>query len=190
MRANAAMAAWSQKRQADEGASREYAELPALMEIGSVKIPNLAVRLISTLVLVPLALAMIWYGGWPFNIFVMAGGLLVLYEWHSITRTGGLNLVVAGASLIFSAILCALGQVVLSCLVITAMSVILVLGSLIGKFPGSFWSGLGAFYVTLPVLALILLRSDMQSGLAAVAYVMIVVWVTDSAAYGAGRAIG
>lgn len=160
------------------------------METGAIKIPNLVIRLLSTLFLVPLALSMIWFGGWIFSAFVILGGLLVLHEWHSITGTGKTSLLAGGLVLVIASILCATGYVVFSLLLLLVGAGLLVLTSLAKRDSNGAWGGAGVFYVTLPVIALILLRSDAQSGFFAVTYVMIVVWVTDSAAYGAGRGIG
>jgi phosphatidate cytidylyltransferase len=46
------------------------------------------------------------------------------------------------------------------------------------------------FYVTVPAAGLILVRPDPDTGLAAVIFIMLVVWATDIVAYFGGRAIG
>ncbi len=38
-------------------------------------------RVVSALVLAPLALAAAWYGGWPFALFWGVAAIAVLWEW-------------------------------------------------------------------------------------------------------------
>jgi phosphatidate cytidylyltransferase len=42
---------------------------------------NTFVRVISALVLAPVAIAAVWFGGWPFALFWLAAGVIVLWEW-------------------------------------------------------------------------------------------------------------
>ena len=55
---------------------------------------------------------------------------------------------------------------------------------------GARLSALGVFYVGLPAVALLWLRSDEPFGFTAVLFVFAVVWSSDTAAYAAGRSIG
>src|SRR6185295_18114739 len=55
---------------------------------------------------------------------------------------------------------------------------------------GARLSALGVFYVGLPAVALLWLRSDEPFGFTAVLFVFAVVWSSDTAAYAAGRTIG
>jgi phosphatidate cytidylyltransferase len=52
------------------------------------------------------------------------------------------------------------------------------------------WSAVGLVYVLLPAAALLSLRQTEPSGWAAILFVLIVVWATDTAAYFGGRSIG
>ena len=52
------------------------------------------------------------------------------------------------------------------------------------------WRYLGVFYVSLPPIALVILRNDAEYGIAAIILVMVSVWAADSLAYFAGRIIG
>jgi phosphatidate cytidylyltransferase len=53
-----------------------------------------------------------------------------------------------------------------------------------------FWNGLGLVYVAVPCAAFIVLREAEPNGWAAILFIVLVVWVTDIAAYFGGRAIG
>jgi phosphatidate cytidylyltransferase len=47
---------------------------------------NLALRIISALVLAPIALAAVCFGGWPFAAFWSAAAIAVLWEWSTMVR--------------------------------------------------------------------------------------------------------
>lgn len=52
------------------------------------------------------------------------------------------------------------------------------------------WALLGLFYVCLPTISLLYLRSDAKYGFEAVLCLFLIVWATDTAAYFAGRYFG
>jgi phosphatidate cytidylyltransferase len=52
------------------------------------------------------------------------------------------------------------------------------------------WSALGFLYAAVAELASVLLRADPVKGFAALVFVLVIVWVTDSGGYFAGRGIG
>ncbi|MCB1559351.1 MAG: phosphatidate cytidylyltransferase, partial [Alphaproteobacteria bacterium] len=47
--------------------------------------PSYMTRLLSALVLIPLLVGVIWWGGMPFMIFLLAMFLISLYEWNNIS---------------------------------------------------------------------------------------------------------
>jgi len=153
------------------------------------KISNLSLRLATTLVIAPLALALIWFGGWPYIGFIVAGGVLVLFEWRGITQTGWPGFAIGAVAIGWAAILAGLGLFGWSFAVIAGMTFLAGMLALIGGAQGWFWEPLGVLYTAIPVVSLVILRID-PAGLYAVAFVMLAIWVTDSAAFGAGRAIG
>ena len=55
---------------------------------------------------------------------------------------------------------------------------------------GPAWRYLGVVYVSLPPIALVMLREDPVHGIAAIVLVMLMVWAADTFAYFAGRIIG
>ena len=52
------------------------------------------------------------------------------------------------------------------------------------------WSALGFLYAAVAEMASVLLRLDPVKGFAALVFVLVIVWVTDSGGYFAGRGIG
>ena len=150
---------------------------------------NLVLRVLSALVMAPLALAAAYVGGWLFILFWAAAAIAVLWEWIALVAG-------AGHRLIFSAAASAIG--VAAALVgrgrpIAAM-LVFCLGALAAVIFATrdrrVWIGAGVFYAAAMLLAPVLLRGDESLGLQALLLLFVVVWSTDIFAYFAGRAIG
>jgi phosphatidate cytidylyltransferase len=146
-------------------------------------------RVLSGVVLAAVAIALTVAGPLPFAVLVLTVALIVSWEWGRVVRGTGLDLVLAaqlggvGAAIMLASIgLPALGIVAL------AIAAILVAVLALGRNAG--FSALGVAFAGLPGVALLWLRSDAGFGLWAVLYIMLVVVVTDVAAYFSGRLIG
>ena len=113
---------------------------------------NLALRVVSSLVLAPLALIAAYFGGWPFALFWTVACLIVLCEWFMLV-TGSRASVPGDASRLL-------------------------------------WIAAGVVYAGAILVATLTLRGDAVHGFAAILFVFAVVWMTDIAAYFAGRAFG
>lgn len=153
----------------------------------------LAQRLVSGAVLAPVVLAAVWFGGGAFSAFIALAGILMAWEWSRMAfgaRNPALyTILIAGAALI-SALAGYLGPrpiYLVSLLVFWAAIVLLAGYHRAGRMG---WAFAGLPYICLPVFALIILRSDTQSGLLCVLWLLIVVWTTDTAAFFTGRRIG
>lgn len=123
--------------------------IPEPAEAGALTRSNLTLRVISSLVLAPLALIAAWLGGLFFVVFWVAAASIVLWEW----------------------------------------SRLVVLGRLRG-FSRIDWLAAGVGYAAVLLFAPLILRRDPALGFAAIVFLFAVVWVTDVAAYFAGRALG
>ncbi len=155
---------------------------------------SLMIRIISALVMLPIAIFIILQGGILYSIFVMLLTVLILYEWNGICEGKAFN----GGFIL---------QAIFSCLVIyslysgyyfTSMAYIipillLAAYSLYFKMRVHF-ALLGVIYAILPAVSLIWLRqnSDMDSDMGGwiVLWLMIIVWSMDTGAYFAGKTIG
>jgi phosphatidate cytidylyltransferase len=112
---------------------------------------NLALRVISSAVMAPIAVSIAWLGGWPFVLFWTLAACIVLWEWtRLVTRSPG-----------------------------TASYTDFFL-----------WMIAGLLYAGVIALAPIILRRDPALGFVAIVFLFAVVWVTDIAAYFAGRTLG
>lgn len=148
---------------------------------------GLALRLASSLVLAPLALAALWFGSpWlPALVAVAAAGMG--WEWAQLA--GGASRSVA--VLIILTLLAAVAAASLG-LAVTGLA-LAVLGAaavwataLAAGAKAALWTALGTLWLASPCVAFLWLAADR----AAVLWLLALVWATDSGAYAAGRLIG
>lgn len=154
------------------------------------RLGDLRTRVISAVVLAPVVLLAAWAGGWPFALLMAVVAALVMWEWSRIVRRTGADpatLAISGA--------CAVPVVVLAAGLpgLATLSVaFLALGAhqvARARDPASLM-GIGVAYACLPAMALVLLRGDPAFGIAAVAYLVAIVWASDIGGYFTGRWIG
>jgi len=128
-------------------------------------------------------------GPLPFAVLVVVVAVLLSWEWGRLVHDREADLVIAvhvGAAGV-AAVLAAAGFVGLGLLTLPIGAILALLLSLGSN---SLFSGLGVFYAGLPAVALIWLRSDTDLGLTAVAFLILVVIVSDTAGFLAGRLLG
>ena len=151
---------------------------------------NLTLRVMSALVLAPVVLLGVWAGGIVFSALIILIAVLGFWEW---TQMSGPQEPEWTRPALAGALACGLLALhfhqwelaVIS--IVTPAVAALVIGSAAEPLK---WAGMGIFYVALPAAGLMLIRSGGSTGLAAVIFLMLVVWATDIAAYFGGRAIG
>lgn len=156
------------------------------------KTGTLGPRVVSALVLAPLALAAVWFGSpWlPALVTLCAAGMA--WEWGRLCRSGafGMSGVLTIAAVV-SAVLCsALGRPVAALAVAVAGTVIVWAAS---RSRGDFTpalTALGVPWVALPSVALLWLAGEPVHGRATLFWILAVVWATDIGAYVVGRTIG
>ena len=156
---------------------------------------NLGKRILAGLILAPLVLACIWWGGMPYQVLIAVGLLLTLREWMVITTPAASyrTLVIATLLVLFVAELADASGSVLWPLAILALS-----------FPG-LWllarragcqlpvvSALGPLYLGACFQALSWLRGapDDLEGRNILLYLFLAIWAVDTGAYALGKAIG
>jgi phosphatidate cytidylyltransferase len=140
-------------------------------------------------VLAGAALGTTWLGVWPFALFVIAVALLVAWEWGGIVRRAGADVIfaVTAVTVTGAVVLTAVGTPGLGFIAIVVGAI---LASLLGFGNHGHLASFGVLYSGLPAIALVWLRIGVQWGLAAVLFVFLVVWATDTGAYLAGRFFG
>ncbi len=136
--------------------------------------------------MLPIALAAAWFGGYGFVALVTVAGVALAWEWSRLVygaiSLGGRSLMTAAALL---PLLARLDPVRGLFFIVAAMAVT-ALAPLTSE-RSRFWLPLGALYILLPQLALIVIR---EQGFGLLLWVFLLVWATDSAAYFSGRLIG
>lgn len=149
---------------------------------------DLGPRLASALVLIAITITALVLGGYVFAVVVGAifGG--VYREWETIVTRRPLSPI--GILLIG---LIAVSGVAFTAFGLWASFVIIAIAAVIGLVAGGEeapWRAGGLVFVGLVILAALLMRGSGQIGIWAGVFLGAVVWMTDSAAFFAGRQIG
>ncbi|HZS83713.1 MAG TPA: phosphatidate cytidylyltransferase [Stellaceae bacterium] len=147
-------------------------------------------RVLSALMLAPVALFAVWLGGPVLSAVTALAGALMAWEWARLCGRGRLGtrgiiaivaIVAATAVATGGAPIAALG------LILAATGLVVFLGS------RSFETVIAAFglvWIGIPCIALVWLSQDATAGRATVFWILAVVWATDIGAYGFGRTLG
>jgi phosphatidate cytidylyltransferase len=150
---------------------------------------ELALRVCSALVLVPLAIGTAYVGGWPFAAFWGIAAIGVLWEWMSLVAVADRRsvLLTGGASIAIAlALVVARHQ--------QAAMIVLAMGTLgaaaLAPAERRTWVAAGIPYAGALGVAPVVLRSDAEYGFLAMIVLFAVVWTTDIVAYFVGRAVG
>ncbi|HWT31642.1 MAG TPA: phosphatidate cytidylyltransferase [Propylenella sp.] len=151
---------------------------------------ELRTRIVSAVVLAPVALATMFLGGIVFAFLVVLVAVIAFWEWTSITgavepfwlRIGCLVFLAVGLFAV------AWSRTDWALILIGGPALVSLIAGY--RLPSPLWTGVGLAYVAIPCAGFIVLRRAEPDGLAAILYVLIVVWATDIAAYFGGRALG
>jgi phosphatidate cytidylyltransferase len=150
---------------------------------------ELALRVCSALVLIPLAIGTAYVGGWPFAAFWGIAAIGVLWEWMSLVSGADRRSVLmsGGASIALALALVETGHHL-------AAMIVLAMGTLgaaaLAPAERRTWVASGIPYAGALGVAPIVLRSDGENGFLAMIFLFAVVWATDIVAYFVGRVVG
>jgi len=169
----------------DEAGRASDAPLDLRSRLGS----DFAPRLASGLAMGAVAALCTFSGAAPFAVLVAVVTVLLSWEWGRLVhgREGDVVIAVHMAAACLAAVLAALGYVGLGLL---ALPIGAILAMLLSLGRNSLLSAFGVFYAGLPAVALIWLRSDAVLGLLAVIFLIVIVIVSDTAGFLAGRVLG
>jgi phosphatidate cytidylyltransferase len=153
---------------------------------------NLLTRVLAALVLIPVAIAAAFAGGWFWLGLVLLAAIGLYVEWLMMVGAvrpravtiGVITLVSAGASLGCTSLAFGRIELALGILALGVIVVVLVSSEQRG------WIALGLCYVSAALFASVLVRLDQVWGLAALMLVLLIVWATDIGGYFAGRGLG
>lgn len=152
---------------------------------------ELRLRIVSGIVMAAIVLAATWVGGMPFRLLAAVIGLLVYYEWSTITRLADADFRANALGWAVTAVVAGMtvfGEPELALVTLVVAILVSAVHALV--FKRSLWFPGGVTYAGLTVLSLAAIRADDATGLIAMLFVFAVVWATDILAYFVGRAIG
>lgn len=140
-------------------------------------------RLVSALVLAPLALVLVWFGGYPFAIFVAAFAAAMAWEWVRMSdrEAPPRAFALATGTAVGAVLLAAQGEAGWCAFWIVAGA----LGSWLDRRRrgNPHEAAIGVVYVAVAASILVWLRADSLTGLV---FLFAVVWAADTFAYLAG----
>ena len=159
------------------------------------------VRVLSSIVLIPLALGALYFGGWFFLAVILIAGLAMIFEWASMIdgvsnveagtafgQTGAAFYPLAGVALV-ALVLAGLelyGFALLTACIGGAIA-FLAAKTMAGR---RIWAGFGALYLIIPCVALIWIRNELDYGRILTLLLFVAVWSTDIGAFFIGRFVG
>ena len=148
---------------------------------------ELMLRVASAVVLVPLALLTAYLGGgWFIALWALAAAGIA-WEWTRLVGAWRLTMVPCALALAGAGWLLAIerpGEAV------AALAAGAVAAGIVAPAARRLWTAAGAAYAGAMLAAPAVLRSDSKYGLVAIIFLFAVVWLTDIAAYFAGKLIG
>jgi phosphatidate cytidylyltransferase len=150
---------------------------------------NLFLRVLSALVLVPIAVAAAYLGGLVFLVFWTIAALGVLWEWDKLVLAGSRHTVLAigAVTIVGSSLLLAFDWVGPAAALVVAGAAA---AAVFARRTHRSWCAAGVVYASALLIAPVLLRGDATFGFAAIIFVFVIVWLTDIVAYFVGRAVG
>lgn len=152
---------------------------------------ELRLRIISGIILAVVVLAATWSGGFCFRLLAAVIGLLIYYEWSTITDLHGRDAqgnALGWLGVVLIAIATVMSESVYSIEVLAAFVVVTAI--MVAIRQKSWWLPGGIFYSGLTAIALAEIRDDDLRGFVLMLFIFATVWATDIFAYFVGRAIG
>jgi phosphatidate cytidylyltransferase len=149
---------------------------------------NLLLRVLSALILAPLAIAAAYWGGWPFTVFWAIAALAVWWEWVRLIDPQGSQgaLVLGAVALVLEALLAGSGRVDKALIII----LLALFGIAVTATKHAKWIAGGILYASALLVAPVVIRADDQFGFVAILFLFAIVWSTDIGGYFGGRALG
>jgi phosphatidate cytidylyltransferase len=148
---------------------------------------ELGLRMASAAVLIPLSLAMVWYGGWWLAIGCSVAAAVMAYEWSQMSGYPHWIGFLVSTCLVCLSLPLNRPEISLG---ILAAGLVFTFVTANGTARNRGVVSFGLLYVTAMTASLYLLRDGPWNGLAAALLFMSFVWASDAAAYFSGRTIG
>jgi phosphatidate cytidylyltransferase len=156
----------------------------------SVRGNELLFRVCSALVLVPLAIATAYAGGWSFTVLWAAAAVIVLWEWTALIAPDERQLLIFIPGAVFLVVALGLLAFEYYQAALAAVAVGAAAAFAIASTGRRMWAAFGVLYAGVLAASPIVLRSDADSGFVAMLFLFVIVWATDTGAYFVGRRVG
>jgi phosphatidate cytidylyltransferase len=151
----------------------------------------LRARIISALVMAPLALAAVWFGGWAFHGMVLAGALMLTFEWDRLCEGNGFGAVARlHGAVVLLAVGFAMAEMFATSLLMVGLGAAASFAFAQATERRRRWPLLASPYICIPCIALIWLRGDPMIGRDITFWLLATVWATDIGAFAVGRTLG
>jgi phosphatidate cytidylyltransferase len=150
---------------------------------------NLALRILSAVILAPLAFLAAYLGGVPFAIFWTMAALAVLWEWITMVAGPSYRLMFSacGGAIAVAGFVAWLGRPIAALLMVGLGALA---AAIFAPRERRVWVTAGIAYAGALLLAAMFLRADDVLGFAVIVMLFAIVWTTDILGYFAGRAFG
>jgi phosphatidate cytidylyltransferase len=155
----------------------------------SLSASNLALRILSAVILAPLAFLAAYLGGVPFAIFWTVAALAVLWEWITMVAGPSYRLMFSacGGAIAVAGFVAWLGRPIAALLMVGLGALA---AAIFAPRERRLWVTAGIGYAGALLLAAMFLRADDVLGFAVIVILFAIVWTTDILGYFAGRAFG
>jgi phosphatidate cytidylyltransferase len=155
----------------------------------SLSASNLALRILSAVILAPLAFLAAYLGGVPFAIFWTMAALAVLWEWITMVAGPSYRLMFSacGGAIAVAGFVAWLGRPIAALLMVGLGALA---AAIFAPRERRVWVTAGIAYAGALLLAAMFLRADDVLGFAVIVMLFAIVWTTDILGYFAGRAFG
>lgn len=170
---------------------------------------SLRLRILSALVLAPIAIAAAWFGSPWLAIVAAIAGAVMAWEWAGLCRAGGggragangvgASGVGASGVVLIGAVLAAIGAAVAAeaaggiapAIGVSLLGAAIVFGAArLAQDREPRWLALGALWIAVPCVLLLWLARIDGAGRFTVLWIFAIVWATDIGAYAIGRRLG
>lgn len=148
---------------------------------------DIVLRLLSAALLIPIALYVTWHGGWWLAVTTTVFAGLMAFEWARLTGERVSYVMIPFA---IAANLCLIPYAPIVAGLILGTGALLVFIAMPGTFRERLAGGFGCLYAGGLPLAFLMIREGAWDGRNIALIIMAIVWVSDSAAYFAGKGFG